>query len=69
MHSLKYIFPYLQKNIKRTLILYESELEDDELSRILNILNYPFFALGFPKNKLSISGLINAIEKSSDTRN
>jgi hypothetical protein len=35
MHALKYIFPYLKSYVKRSLTIYESELDDDDSRRIL----------------------------------
>jgi hypothetical protein len=64
--SIKYIFPYLKIFIKRSLIIYESELEDDECKKILENISFPVSMIGFPKNNLTQRALENTIEKSSD---
>ena len=69
IHALKYVFPYLNAEVKRTIVVYESELIDEEAAKILNYISYPFYAVGFPRNKLSHESLFYAIDKSSDLYN
>lgn len=55
--NLKYIFPFYKNYIKRTLVLYESNLQDDQVSYMMNQISYPMHTIGLPKNHLSILGL------------
>lgn len=48
--------------MKRSLIVYESGLADNEIGNMVNQLNYPLYLLGFPKNELSKIGLYTLIE-------
>ena len=63
--NLKYIFPFYKKYIKRTLIVYESNLNDDQVKYMMNQISYPMHAIGLPKNQLSIIGLEYTINASS----
>ena len=69
IYSLKYVFPYLKNYVRRNLVIYESELKDHELTRIVENISYPMYSLGFPYNDLSVSSLNYSIEKSSDLYN
>ena len=55
--SLKNIFPFYKTYLKRTLIVYDSDLTDENVKYILNQISYPMYMIGFPNNALSISSL------------
>jgi hypothetical protein len=55
--SLKYIFPFYKNYIKRTLVIYESNLQDEQVSYMMNQISYPMHTIGLPKNQLSLLGL------------
>jgi len=66
LNSVRYIFPYLKTYVKRSIVIYDSELIDEELIKILSNISYPMHTLGFPQNDLSIKSLEHTIYKSSD---
>lgn len=55
--NLKYIFPFHKNYMKRSLIIYESNLQDNQINYMMNQISYPMHMIGLPKNQLSILGL------------
>lgn len=53
--------PIIQNYIKRTLVLYESNLQDEQVSYMMNQISYPMHTIGLPKNSLSLLGLEHVI--------
>ena len=43
--------------MKRTLVVYESNLQDNHVNYMMNQISYPMFMIGLPKNQLSLIGL------------
>lgn len=64
--SLKGIFPFYKSYLKRTLIIYDSELTDETVRQVLTQLSYPMYMLGFPNNCLSVESLDNCIQSASN---
>lgn len=63
--NLKYIFPFRKEYIKRSLIVYESNLLDNQVNYMMNQISYPMHMIGLPKNQLSILGLEYVINAAS----
>lgn len=55
--NLKYIFPFKKEYMKRSLIVYESNLQDNQVKYMMNQISYPMYMIGLPKNQLSLQGL------------
>ena len=55
--NLKYIFPFRREFVKRSLIVYESNLQDNQVNYMMNQISYPMSMIGLPKNQLSLIGL------------
>ena len=43
--------------MKRSLVVYESDLHDNHVNYIMNQISYPMHMIGLPKNQLSLIGL------------
>jgi hypothetical protein len=56
-HAIKYVFPFFKNYVKRSLIVYDSQLEDEHVDEILTQISYPMYLIGFPTNNLSIDSL------------
>lgn len=63
--NLKYIFPFYKNYLKRTLIVYESNLQDDHVNYMMNQISYPMHTIALPKNQLSLMGLEAVINAAS----
>ena len=63
--NLKYIFPFHKNYMKRSLIIYESNLQDNQINYMMNQISYPMHTIGLPKNQLSILGLEYVINAAS----
>lgn len=50
LHAVKYVFPYLGTYLKRSIIVYDSELNDEDSRRILENISFPMNTIGFPQN-------------------
>lgn len=63
--NLKYIFPFRKEYTKRSLIVYESNLQDNQVNYMMKQISYPMYMIGLPKNQLSLIGLEDVINAAS----
>ena len=47
--------------MKRTLVVYESNLQDEQVSYMMRQISFPMHTIGLPKNHLSLLGLEHVI--------